>query len=84
MPEPHPVVNATPLLILGRLGLLELVGSRLVVPLEVAEEVRAHSDEASRALEDKASIEVAPREPILDVVSGWDLGAGGQPSSPGR
>jgi predicted nucleic acid-binding protein len=79
MPEPLPVVNASPLLVLGRAGrldLLKLLGERVLVPDAVATEVRAHSDEAARALDAETWIEVVSHEPILEVVSGWDLGAG--------
>ncbi len=52
MPEPA-VVDASPLVVLaraGRLDLLRLLGERVLVPETVAVEVRAHSDEAARAL----------------------------------
>ncbi len=48
------VVNASPLLVLSRskrLPLLKLLGDQLVVPDAVAAELRAHSDEAARAME---------------------------------
>lgn len=78
MAEP-PVVNASPLLVLaraGRLDLLRLLGESVLVPTAVAAEVRAHSDEAVRALDSEAWPEVVPQEPISGVVAAWDLGAG--------
>jgi len=78
MPEP-PVVNASPLVVLaraGRLNLLRSLGERVLVPGAVAAEVRAHSDEAVRALDGEAWIEEVPSDPIPGVVAAWDLGAG--------
>jgi len=78
MPE-RPVVNASPLVVLaraGRLDLLRLLGSRVVVPSPVAREVRAHSDETARALEEEAWIEEEPAAPVAERVAAWDLGLG--------
>ncbi len=78
MREP-PVVNASPLVVLaraGRLDLLRLVGERVLVPEAVGAEVRAHSDEAARALDTEAWIEEVPDDPIPGVLAAWDLGAG--------
>lgn len=38
--------------------------------------MRAHSDEAARALDAEEWIEEMPRHSILEVVASWDLGAG--------
>ncbi len=50
-----PVVNASPLIVLAKAGLLDLLklaGERVLVPEVVADEVRAYRDDAgSRALE---------------------------------
>lgn len=75
----QPVVNASPIVILaraGRLELLRLIGERVLVPEAVAAEIRAHSDEAARALDDEVWLEEVPRHPIPGVVAAWDLGAG--------
>jgi predicted nucleic acid-binding protein len=73
------VVNASPLVILsraGRLELLRLVGDRIVIPQAVVEEVKGHSDEAARALEDGAWFEQAPVAVIPESIAAWDLGPG--------
>lgn len=78
MPE-RPVVNASPLVVLARarrLDLLRLLGDQVVVPAQVADEVRAHSDEAAHALDEEAWIEVAPAVPIAERIAAWDLGPG--------
>ncbi len=78
MREPA-IVDASPLVVLaraGRLDLLRLLGERVRVPSAVAVEVRAHSDEAARALDAEPWIEEMPRRPVLEVVASWDLGPG--------
>jgi predicted nucleic acid-binding protein len=78
MPE-APVVNASPLIVLaraGRLDLLLLLGDRIVVPDVVAEEVKAHSDEAARALASHAWLVRSPAEPLSATIAAWDLGRG--------
>lgn len=78
MAEPA-VVNASPLVVLaraGRLDLLRLLGERVIVPEAVAAEVKAHSDEAARALDDESWFEVVPSCAIPESVTGWDLGGG--------
>lgn len=79
MAEP-PVVDASPLVLFARVGRLDLLreaGDRILVPAAVAGEVRAHSDEGSRALGDEARwLEVVPSVPVPEAVSAWDLGDG--------
>jgi predicted nucleic acid-binding protein len=73
------VVNSSPLIVLsraGRIELLTLVGSPVHVPDSVSREVRAHSDEAARALETFAWLKTVPDAEMLPLVRGWDLGAG--------
>ncbi len=74
-----PVVNASPLIVLARsklLDLLQLLGEHVIVPACVVEEVSAHSDEASRALASQAWLKIVPPQPISDAVAAWDLGPG--------
>jgi predicted nucleic acid-binding protein len=74
-----PVVDASPLLVLsrtGRLDLLRLLGDSVIVPAAVAEEVRSHSDEASRALDSEAWLDVRIGVPIAETILAWDLGSG--------
>lgn len=76
---PVPVVNASPLIILsraGKLDLLQMLGERIVIPAEVAEEIRTHSDEAARALDEKNWLEILSPAPLFDTVTAWGLGAG--------
>lgn len=78
MTEP-PVVNASPLIVLARAQetvLLRLLGERVLVPSEVAAEVRAHSDEADSVLRSHSWIEEAPPCHAAEVVAAWNLGAG--------
>jgi len=60
----------------GRLNLLQLTGERIVVPDTVAEEVKAHSDDAARALETHSWLEPVPAVEISPAIAAWDLGAG--------
>jgi hypothetical protein len=55
----------------GRLELLRLVGQRVLVPEAVAAEVRAHSDEAARALDGEVWFEEVPRLPIPGIVAAF-------------
>jgi len=74
-----PVVNASPLIVLSRAGRLDLLhhfSARVVVPVAVAAEVAAHSDEAARALASEAWLQQVPGGPVPDAISAWDLGAG--------
>ena len=76
-----PVVNASPLIHLSRAGflpLLQLIGPRLIVPLPVADEVRAKGEEdlTVRALVEAAWLVLAPAVPIPAEIATWDLGAG--------
>jgi predicted nucleic acid-binding protein len=73
------VVNASPLIVLSRasrIDLLTLVGTPVHVPESVSREVRAHSDEAARALETVAWLKTVPDAEMLPLVRGWDLGDG--------
>jgi len=75
----RPVVNASPLVTLarvGRLDLLRLLGPRVVVPAQVAGEVRVHSDEAARALDEESWIEQVPAVAVGEAIAAWDLGPG--------
>jgi predicted nucleic acid-binding protein len=73
------VVNASPLIVLaraGRIDLLALVGTPIHVPESVSSEVRAHSDDAARALDTVAWLQTVPDSERMPLVRGWDLGAG--------
>lgn len=73
------VVNSSPLIVLaraGRIDLLTLIGTPIHVPKTVSSEVRAHSDEAARALDTIAWLQTVPDAETLPLVRGWDLGAG--------
>ena len=75
------VVNASPLILLGKTGHLELLVAltdTLVVPQAVAKEVGAKPDgEAILAeLTGNPAYRVAGSEPVSPEVLAWDLGAG--------
>lgn len=73
------VVNASPLIVLaraGRIDLLALAGTPIHVPESVSREVRAHSDDAARALDAVAWLQTVPDSEMTPLVRGWDLGAG--------
>ena len=76
-----PAVNASPLILLARAGLLDflqLAGPEIVVPSAVADEIRREgpNDPAVRALEATAWLKVVDGPPLPAVIQGWDLGAG--------
>jgi predicted nucleic acid-binding protein len=56
--------------------LLTLAGTPIHVPESVASEVRAHSDDAARALNTVTWLQTVPDAKMLSMVRGWDLGAG--------
>jgi predicted nucleic acid-binding protein len=73
------VVNSSPLIVLsraGRIDLLTLAGMPIHIPESVSSEVRAHSDEAARALDTISWLQTVPDAEMLPRVRGWDLGAG--------
>ncbi len=76
------IVNASPLVFLGKAGSLELLRGiglgRVIVPAAVVEEVVAsgHSDRAGSALAAADWIERPARAAIPTGVVEWDLGAG--------
>ena len=76
-----PVINTSPLIHLSRAGylsLLQVMGARLVVPLPVAEEIRAkgEADVTTRAIAEIAWLEVLPAPAPPQEIAVWDLGAG--------
>lgn len=73
------IVNSSPLILLariGRLDLLQAIGNQIQVPETVADEVRAHSDQATLALKKISWLLTVPDVPLPEAVSSWDLGAG--------
>jgi predicted nucleic acid-binding protein len=75
------VVNASPLIILGkvgRIGLLEELTDELVIPGGVAQEVdEGPEDDPARVWISAAGAPaVRHAEPLAPVVAAWDLGAG--------
>lgn len=77
---PEPVANSTPLIHLARIGrlhLLQLAGSRILVPAPVAGEIRRGPNEpAARALETEDWLEIVPAHPPPPEVLRYDLGLG--------
>jgi len=73
------VVNASPLIALGRIGRLDLLTEltpRVVVPSAVKAEVLRLDDAASRAFRAARSLQTPEAESTDAVVSMWGLGAG--------
>lgn len=75
------VVNASPLILLGklrRLDLLAMLAPSLVVPEAVVREVSAGAgrDAATAASVAWAQERMRPDVPVVSSVSSWDLGAG--------
>jgi len=75
------VVNASPLILLGKIERIELLlqlGPRLAVPEGVAEELRAGSpSDAARAwIEGPGSQMIMPVERVDPLAASWDLGLG--------
>lgn len=75
------VVNASPLILLARIDLLDLLASLaklLVVPEAVIREVQAgsHRDGTADKVKDLASILQVDDLPVPDRIRFWDLGAG--------
>ncbi|NLS91147.1 MAG: DUF3368 domain-containing protein [Planctomycetaceae bacterium] len=76
-----PVVNSSPLILLSRAGLidlLQLAGSHIIVPTPVAEEIRicGSSDPTVVVLDSTDWLTVEDPEPIPSLIAGWDLGPG--------
>jgi predicted nucleic acid-binding protein len=77
----RPAVNASPLIYLSRAGLIELlalVGSELVVPRAVADEIgkRGGDDPTVRALASYSPLVVVETPPVPSIIQAWDLGPG--------
>lgn len=75
------VLNASPLIALGRvqcLGLLDDLAPAILIPDKVLKEIEAGSlkDPDTAAILGWAGPFRAPRVPVPDSVAGWDLGAG--------
>jgi predicted nucleic acid-binding protein len=75
-----PVVNASPLIVLAKADLLDLLkpaGEPILVPDSVAREVRRHSpDAAMRSLDSQPWLQVVSTPPIPPLIEAWDLGEG--------
>ena len=75
------VVNASPLIFLSKVGLLnflQLAGSRVMVPAAVAREIRQReaSDLTVQALEQTVWLEIVETPPVPSLIQAWDLGPG--------
>lgn len=76
-----PVVNASPLILLAKADLfdmLRLAGDKLVVPATVVSEIqrRGAADPTVQALAQAFWITTVPDPPIPVVIQAWDLGPG--------
>ena len=73
-------LNASPLIVLGKIGQLDLfnmLAEEVVVPNEVAEEIKAgpENDMARLAIETGKFLIASPSKPIAELIA-WDMGAG--------
>jgi len=80
VPEP-PVVNASPLIVLARAGvfdMLRVAGDRLLVPAAVAGEIRRRgpADPTVQAMNQADWLTVVDDPPIPLSILAWDLGPG--------
>ncbi len=81
VPKQKGVVNASPLICLGKAGLMDvLLGTYecLIIPQRVIDEIKAgpENDPARLFVEQGRNFMVAPSEVVSDHVIEWDLGAG--------
>ncbi len=75
------VVNASPVILLGDIGqlqLLETLCETLVIPGAVANEIYAgpHKDAAQRWLKGTGASHITSQMDVDPIIAGWDLGAG--------
>lgn len=73
------VVNASPLIILGKIGLIEvlpLMVDKLVIPMGVVSEVEKHKDDASMWVSKYKPTYSKSVEAIPQLIAAWDLGLG--------
>ena len=80
MPEP-PIVNASPLIVLARGGLFDLLrvaGDRVLVPAAVANEIsrRGAADPTVQAMREANWLMVVEDPAVPASILAWDLGAG--------
>lgn len=81
MTERRWVVNASPVILLGKvehLGLLEALCARMVIPAAVVSEVCAdpHRDAGQDWLKNQAQAHIHDVGPIDPLITTWDLGIG--------
>ena len=77
----RPVVNASPLIFLARadlLDLLRLAGEEIVVPQDVADEIRhrGETDPTALAIQQTSWLVVTETPPIPGPIQAWGLGDG--------
>ncbi len=77
----HPVVNASPLILLSRAGLLDLLklaDNQVIVPKPVADEIRVCGslDPTVAGLSSTDWLIVKDSGAIPSLIAGWDLGLG--------
>lgn len=81
MAERRFVVNASPLIFLGRidrLPLLATLAEHVEIPRAALAEVAAGDPDGSlvKTIENQGGLRIAPDVPLPELVSNWDLGAG--------
>lgn len=77
----RPAINASPLILLtkaGLLNLLQLLSQEIVVPAAVATEIGQYgeTDVTAAALAQTEWLVVVETPPVPEIIQSWDLGAG--------
>ena len=77
----RPVINASPLIFLSRAGLidfLQLAGTEIVVPEDVATEIRRRglSDITAQTIDSTEWLVIEKTPPVPPAIQAWGLGAG--------
>lgn len=77
----RPAINASPLILLtkgGLLELLQLISEEVIVPAKVAMEIQQYgeTDVTSRAIAQTDWLIVVETPPVPELIQSWDLGLG--------
>ena len=77
MADPVRIPDASPLIVLAKVGRIDLLGPAVVVPRAVADEVLAGpEDDPARALVEAGRFDLRPDVAVPTIIQEWGLGAG--------